>query len=103
MSDLRPTGPGPWSLLTAHGKTLAVIIAHPQVPADEVALATGLTHDTVRAIVTDLEQAGYLSRAQPGEPHRHIVHFDKLRDIDDLGGLDLGQILQALRSAPPPA
>jgi hypothetical protein len=103
MSDRRPTDPDPWSLLTAHGKTLAVIIADPHVPAAEVAVAAGLAHDTVQAIVTDLEQAGYLSRAKPGEPHRHTVHFDKLRDIDGLGGCDLRQVLQALRSAPPSA
>ena len=103
MPDRRPTDPDPWSLLTAHGRTLAVIIADPHVPAAGVAAAAGLTHDTVQAIVTDLEQAGYLSRALPGEPHRHTVHFDKLRDIDGLGNRELRQILHALRSAPPSA
>lgn len=103
MSGRRPTDPDPWSLLTEHGRTLAVIIADPHVPAAEVAAAAGLAHDTVQAIVTDLEQAGYLSRALPGEPHRHTVHFDKLRDIDGLGNRELRQILHALRSAPPSA
>jgi hypothetical protein len=64
-----------------------------------VAAASGPAHDTVQAIVTDLEQAGYLSRPRPGEPYRHTVRFDKLGNTDGRGGLGLRQILQALGSA----
>lgn len=95
--------PHAWALLTPHGRTLAVIIADPHAPTTAVAAAAGLTQDAVQTIVTDLEQAGYLSRPQPGEPHRHTVHFDKLRDIDGLSGPDVRRILGALRSTPPTA
>ncbi len=93
--------PGAWSLLTAHGRALAVIIADPHARPAEVAAAAGLPEDRAEVIVADLEQAGYLTRAQPGEAHRHTVHFDKLGTLDGLNGRDLRQVLRALKSVPP--
>lgn len=77
-----------WTFLTNHARILLMISRDPEVRLRDLADACGLTERAVRAIVADLEHAGYLTRERvgrrnryrivPGTPFRHPAeeHFD---------------------------
>ena len=65
MSDRDQSG-GNWTLLTGHGRVLVEIGRDPGARIRDISAAAGLTERTVQAIVADLEEAGYLTRARAG-------------------------------------
>ncbi|MEV5504248.1 helix-turn-helix domain-containing protein [Nonomuraea fuscirosea] len=82
----------PWTFLTNHARVLIEITRHPNARLREIAAVTGITERAVQAIVTDLENAGYITRTRLGRrthysvdasrPFRHPA--DAGRDIEGL-------------------
>lgn len=52
-----------WTFLTSHARVLLVISRDPGARVREIAATCGVTERTVLAIIADLEEAGYLTRA----------------------------------------
>ncbi|MEU3606789.1 helix-turn-helix domain-containing protein [Streptomyces sp. NPDC035033] len=75
---LNGTGQVGWTFLTNHARVLLVIARDPEVRLRDVAERCGITERTVQAIVTDLEKAGYLTRARAvdGRRNRYRVNAD---------------------------
>ena len=73
MSDQGERGES-WTLLTGHGHVLVEIARHPEARIRDISAVVGLTERTVQAIVTDLEAAGYLSRARSGRRTQYTVN-----------------------------
>jgi DNA-binding Lrp family transcriptional regulator len=70
-----------WTFLTNHARTLAAIADDPSARIRDIAARCRLTERAVQRIISDLEEAGYLShtrqgrsnayRIEPGTPLRH--------------------------------
>jgi DNA-binding MarR family transcriptional regulator len=60
--------------VTNHAHVLQVIAADPTVRLRDIADTVGITERTAAQIVTDLEQAGYLSKTRAGRRNRYEVH-----------------------------
>jgi len=57
---------GDWTFLSDHAHVLVVLARDPRSDARAVASATGIDSDTVRAILHDLEQGGFIRREREG-------------------------------------
>lgn len=55
-----------WTFLSNHAHVLVCLAADPQSRLRDVATAVGITERAVQKIVSDLEQAGVLSRTRAG-------------------------------------
>ena len=63
----------PWTFLTNHTHVLFCIARDPEVRMREVAEAVGVTERAVQRIVSELEEAGYLTRERDGRRNRYQV------------------------------
>jgi DNA-binding MarR family transcriptional regulator len=85
-----------WSFVTNHARVLAYIAANPNARLRDIAAAVGITERTAGQIVTDLEQAGYLSKSRDGRRNQYAVDGDKKLGHARLKGLAAGQVLSLL-------
>jgi Winged helix-turn-helix DNA-binding len=107
MTMEAPGGPGgqsgSWTILTGHGHVLAEIARNPYARLRDISPVVGLTERTVQAIVTDLEAAGYLTRARAGRRTRYNVDRDRPFRHYAQKGLRIGPFLDLLAKADLPA
>ncbi|WP_371614360.1 helix-turn-helix transcriptional regulator [Streptomyces sp. NBC_00454] len=62
-----------WTFVTHHARILAMISRDPEMRLRDMAAACGLTERAAQAIVTDLENAGYLTRTRRGRRNHYRV------------------------------
>jgi hypothetical protein len=55
-----------WTFLTHHARVLGAVAAEPEIRVREIAAQCELTDRAVQSILSDLEQAGYLTRTRVG-------------------------------------
>nr|WP_024126837.1 helix-turn-helix domain-containing protein [Streptomyces sp. F2]AHE39600.1 PaaX family transcriptional regulator [Streptomyces sp. F2] len=67
---------GSWGFLTNHARVLLTIAQAPDLRLRDIAAACDITERTAQRIVTELEQAGYLSREREGRRTRYSLHLD---------------------------
>ncbi|HET7555691.1 MAG TPA: winged helix-turn-helix transcriptional regulator [Gaiellaceae bacterium] len=60
--------------VTNHAHVLQIVSAEPTVRLRDIAQTVGITERTAAQIVSDLEQAGYLSKTRDGRRNRYQVH-----------------------------
>jgi DNA-binding Lrp family transcriptional regulator len=65
-----------WSFLTNHARVLLCIANDPGVRLREIGDAVGITERAAHRIVTELADAGYISRARVGRRNRYTIQFD---------------------------
>lgn len=80
---------GSWTFLTNHAHVLLCIARNPEVVLRTVAGEVGITERAVQRIVTDLEQAGYVTREKAGRQNRYNVN----------GGIPLRHPIEAHKTA----
>jgi hypothetical protein len=90
---------GSWTFLTGHGHVLVEIARNPEARIRDIAVVAGLTERTVQAIVADLEEAGYLTRARAGRRTVYTVDQDSLFRHSAQDGQRVGPFLALLSSA----
>lgn len=62
-----------WTLLTNHGHVLLFVARNPTARVRDIAAAIGITERAVAGILSDLDQAGYLTRVPAGRrTHYHV-------------------------------
>lgn len=64
----------PWTFLSNHAHVLICIADNPEVRMRDVAARVGVTERAVQRIVSELEEAGYLSHERVGRCNRYNVH-----------------------------
>ncbi len=98
-------GPG-WRLVTNHGHVLACIAADPDARLRDIADAVGITERTAVQIVSDLEEAGYLTRTRIGRRNRYEIDGNQRVRAPRAGTMTVAQLLgllvQALEQQPFP-
>jgi len=88
----------PWTFLTNHAHVLLCLAVHPEARMRDVASRVGITERAVQKIVSDLEEAGYLTRSRDGRRNRYELHphlplrhpIECHRDVSSLLALVLG-------------
>ncbi|MFI6149726.1 helix-turn-helix transcriptional regulator [Streptomyces sp. NPDC051109] len=65
-----------WGFLTNHARVLLAIARDADLRFRDIAAACHITERTAQSIVTDLEEAGYLSRERDGRRTRYRLHVD---------------------------
>lgn len=63
-----------WRFLTNHAHVLERIAGDPTMRLRDVAASVGITERAAASIVTDLVDAGYLSRTRVGRRNTYVVH-----------------------------
>lgn len=70
-----PEKPG-WTFFTNHGHVLVCLATDPELRTRDVAELVGITERSAQSIITDLVDAGYVSRFKEGRRNRYEVHAD---------------------------
>jgi DNA-binding transcriptional ArsR family regulator len=65
---------GSWRFVTNHGHVLACIAADPETRLRDIATTVGVTERAVGQIISELEQAGYVTKTRVGRRNRYEVH-----------------------------
>jgi len=91
-----------WTFLTHHTHALVFIARAPGVRIRDVAAALDVTERAAHRIVSELVEAGYLTRHKLGSRNFYEVHPDRpLRDPVE-GRHDVGELLAPLLDRPRP-
>lgn len=65
-----------WTFLTNHAHVLLCIVQNPEVRLAEIARLVGIGERSVHSIVTDLVEAGYVTRTRQGRNNVYAVELD---------------------------
>lgn len=68
--------PRRWTFLTNHGHVLVCLARSPGLRLRDVAAEVGVTERAVQRIVTDLEEAGFLTRRRTGRTNTYEIDVD---------------------------
>ena len=63
-----------WRFVTNHAHVLECVASNPTARLRDIASTVGITERTAAQIVSDLEQAGYLTKTRVGRNNRYEVH-----------------------------
>lgn len=63
-----------WTFLTNHAHVMVCLRRDPQARIRDVAAAVGITERAAQRIVSELEEAGYLTRIREGRRNRYSLH-----------------------------
>lgn len=66
-----------WTFLTNHAHVLLCLAADPEIRLRDVATRVGITERAVQKIVSELEEAGYLTRTRHGRRNAYSVHGNR--------------------------
>ena len=65
-----------WTFFTNHGHVLVCLAGDPDLRTRDVAELVGITERSAQAIISDLADAGYVTRTKEGRRNRYEVHGD---------------------------
>ncbi|HLF08849.1 MAG TPA: helix-turn-helix domain-containing protein [Dehalococcoidia bacterium] len=85
-----------WTFITNHGAVLLLIAQRNRVTARQIAADLNLTERTVRRLITELEEAGYLTHQRDGRVNRYIIHPDMPMRGHDGRQAPVGDLLKLL-------
>lgn len=94
-----------WEFLTNHAHVLLCVAREPDTRLRHIADCVGITERATHRIISDLVQAGYLTRHRLGRRSYYEVHPDLPLRHPVEGGRAFGEVFAALlrdRPAPPP-
>jgi predicted transcriptional regulator len=66
-----------WTFLTNHSHVLLCLARDPELRLRDVAERVGITERAVQRIVSELEEAGYITRSRNGRRNLYEVHPDR--------------------------
>ena len=85
-----------WSFLTSHAQVLVCIAGDPDIRLRELGDAVGITERAAHRIVTELADAGYLSRTRVGRRNRYVVQHHLPLPDPLTRGQKVGDLLEIL-------
>lgn len=65
-----------WTFFTNHGHVLVCLAGDPDLRTRDIAELVGITERSAQAIISDLVDAGYVTRTKEGRRNRYEVHGD---------------------------
>jgi predicted transcriptional regulator len=88
-----------WSFLTNHARVLIRLAEDPDIRLRELADTVGITERAAHRIVTDLADAGYVTRTRNGRRNRYSVRYDLPLPDPLARGQKVGDLLEVLTGA----
>lgn len=88
-------GPG-WTFLTNHSHVLICIADNNSARSRDIAARVGITERAVQRIVTELCDAGYVTKARQGRRNRYSVHVDRPLRHPVEGHCTVSELLETL-------
>jgi predicted ArsR family transcriptional regulator len=87
----------PWTFITNHGAVLALISHEGMITAREIASRLKITVRTVRRIISELEDDGYLEIEKVGRRNRYQVNHQRPLRREDQREVAVADLLQILK------
>ena len=66
-----------WTFLTNHAHVLICVHEDHSIRTRDMAVRVGITERAIQRIISDLCEAGYLTRIREGRRNRYEVHAEK--------------------------
>ena len=85
-----------WTFLTNHSRVLAAIAENPTVRIRDIAAHCRLTERAVQKIVSDLEEAGYLTHTRQGRSNAYRIEEGTILRHPAEQGLSVAELLSLL-------
>ena len=85
-----------WTFLTNHALVLSYLAKQPSITAREISIDCGITERSIRKIIANLDEAGYISKRRVGRGMRYRINPDLLLRHDTYNEIAIGDFLQAL-------
>ena len=83
-----------WTFLTNHARVLFCLAEEPDLRLREAAERIGITERAVQRIVTDLEEAGIITRQREGRRNHYTVNEDARLRPPSEAGMTVGDLLR---------
>jgi DNA-binding transcriptional ArsR family regulator len=100
-ADLATDSPS-WTFLTNHSHVLICITEDASARARDIAASVGITERAVQRIVTELCDAGYVTKVREGRRNRYTVHLDRPLRHPVEGHCTVSELLKTVRRQPVP-
>lgn len=91
-----------WTFITHHAAILVLMAIHPRITARDLSARVGVTERTVRTIISDLEQEGYITKKHEGRTVNYTVNPDRSLRYATQTDKAVGQLLSVLGGLPSP-
>jgi DNA-binding transcriptional regulator PaaX len=85
-----------WTFFSNHGNILVYLDEHPDARLREIAEAIGITERAAHKIVTELHEAGCLTRERDGRRNHYVIHGDVPLRHPALADHTVGEMLRGL-------
>jgi len=85
-----------WTFVTNHALVLSFLAKQPRITARELATNIGVTERTVRKIIADLDEGGYITKKKQGRRIRYRINPDLSLRHDAHQEIAVGDFLAAL-------
>jgi hypothetical protein len=89
-----------WRFVTNHAHVLACIAADPTARLRDIATTVGITERTAGQIVSELEQAGYLTKTRVGRRNSYEVRSDLPLRHPSHRHHTIGELIRFLQTPP---
>jgi len=94
-----------WTFFTNHGHVLVCLASDPQLRTRDISALVGITERSAQGIISDLDEAGYITKTKDGRRNRYEIHRDRpmrhpLEQDHSVGDL-LGALDKKPSSRPP--
>jgi DeoR/GlpR family transcriptional regulator of sugar metabolism len=89
-----------WRFVTNHAHVLACIATDPSARLRDIAATVGITERTAGQIVSELEQAGYLTKTRVGRRNTYEVHGELPLRHPQHGHHTVGELIRFLQAPP---
>ncbi|MFZ0043083.1 MAG: winged helix-turn-helix domain-containing protein [Solirubrobacteraceae bacterium] len=86
----------PFSFLTNHGLVLLCVAEDPRIRMREIASTVGITERAAQRLVSDLIEAGYVTRTRDGRRNTYTVRTDLPVPLSSRRDVDLKSLLTVL-------
>lgn len=102
VTELRKSDSGDdfhvWRFVTNHAHVLSCIASNPDARIRDIARTVGITERTVGQIISQLEEAGYISKARVGRRNQYVVHADLPLRHPEHRQHNVGELIRFLQS-----
>jgi DNA-binding MarR family transcriptional regulator len=89
-----------WRFVTNHAHVLEAIADDPTLRLRDIAAAVGITERTAAQIVTDLEEAGYLTKIRDGRRNHYEIHEELPLRHPQHRHRTVGELIRFLQAPP---
>lgn len=94
------SGSPSWTFLTNHSHVLICITEDRSARARDIAASVGITERAVQRIVTELCDAGYVTKVRQGRRNQYTVHLNRPLRHPVEGHCTVSELLKTVRRQP---